>query len=134
MRPASPQPPPASEDACSERGKKGPAPRGQIFGCRGHTPRPPVVTDENGRELIPLTAAEAIAAMDLRPVIPAITAPTLVIAATEDPSTPPWHGARIARAVPGARLRVLRGTSHLVSYQTPGQVTVELSNHLAPLL
>jgi 3-oxoadipate enol-lactonase len=78
--------------------------------------------------------AEAIATMDLRPVIAAITAPTLVIAATEDPATPPWHGAQIARAVPGARLTVLRGTSHLANYQTPGQVTVELSDHLAPLL
>lgn len=78
--------------------------------------------------------AEAIAAMDLRPVIPAITAPTLVIAATEDPSTPPWHGAQIARAVPAARLTVIRGPSHLASYQTPGQVTVALSEHLTPLL
>jgi 3-oxoadipate enol-lactonase len=78
--------------------------------------------------------AEAIGLMDLRPVVPAITAPTLIIAATEDPSTPPWHGAQIARAVPGARLTVLRGTSHLANYQTPGQVTVELNEHLAPLL
>jgi 3-oxoadipate enol-lactonase len=78
--------------------------------------------------------AEAIAAMDLRPVIPAITAPTLVIAATEDPATPPWHGAQIARAVPGARLAVIRGTSHLANYQTPGPVTAALQQHLAPLL
>jgi pimeloyl-ACP methyl ester carboxylesterase len=72
--------------------------------------------------------------MDLRPVIPSITAPTLVIAATEDPATPPWQAAQIARAVPGARLSVIRGTSHLANYQTPGRVTVELSAHLAPLL
>ncbi|HEY4464251.1 MAG TPA: alpha/beta fold hydrolase [Streptosporangiaceae bacterium] len=78
--------------------------------------------------------AEAIAAMDLRPVIPSITAPTLVIAATEDPATPPWQAAQIARAVPGARLSVIRGPSHLANYQTPGRVTVELSAHLAPLL
>jgi 3-oxoadipate enol-lactonase len=78
--------------------------------------------------------AEAIAAMDLRPEVPAITAPTLVIAATEDPATPPWHGAQIARAVPDARLTVLRGTSHLANYETPGPVTVALRQHLAPLL
>jgi 3-oxoadipate enol-lactonase len=78
--------------------------------------------------------AEAIATMDLRPVIPAITAPTLVIAATEDPATPPWHGAQIAQAVPGARLTVIRGTSHLANYQTPGQVTAALTAHLSPLL
>ena len=78
--------------------------------------------------------AEAIATMDLRPVIPAITAPTLVVAASEDPSTPPWHAAQIARAIPGAGLTVLRGTSHLANYQTPGQVTVALRDHLSPLL
>jgi 3-oxoadipate enol-lactonase len=77
--------------------------------------------------------AEALAAMDLRPVIPAITAPTLVIAATEDPATPPWQAAQIARAVPGARLSVIRGTSHLANYETPGEVTAALSNHLSPL-
>jgi 3-oxoadipate enol-lactonase len=78
--------------------------------------------------------AEAIAGMDLRPELPAITAPTLVIAATEDPATPPWHGAQIARAVPDARLTVLRGTSHLANYATPGPVTAALRQHLAPLL
>jgi 3-oxoadipate enol-lactonase len=78
--------------------------------------------------------AEAIAAMDLRPVVPAITAPALVIAGTEDPATPPWHGAQIARAIRGSRLTVIRGTSHLANYETPGQVTVALQAHLAPLL
>ncbi|HLI38054.1 MAG TPA: 3-oxoadipate enol-lactonase [Streptosporangiaceae bacterium] len=76
--------------------------------------------------------AEAIAAMDLRPSLPSITAPTLVVAAAEDPATPPPHGALIARAVPGARLAVLRGTSHLASYQTPAEVTAVLLRHLLP--
>jgi 3-oxoadipate enol-lactonase len=78
--------------------------------------------------------AEAIAAMDLRPVIPGIAAPSLVIAATEDPATPPWQGAQIARAIPGARLAVVRGSSHLANYETPGPITVALQQHLAPLL
>jgi len=77
--------------------------------------------------------AEAIAAMDLRPVLPAITAPTLVIAATEDPATPPWHGAQIASAVPGARLTVVRGAAHLANYQAPGEITAALQAHLTPL-
>lgn len=78
--------------------------------------------------------AEAIGAMDLRPVLGSVTAPTLVVAAEQDPATPPWHGAQIARAIPGARLAVLRGTSHLANYQTPGPVTALLHGHLAPLL
>ena len=61
---------------------------------------------------------EAIGAMDLRPSLPAITAPTLVIAGAEDPATPPWHGAVIA----GARLAVVRGAAHLASVSAPGQV------------
>jgi 3-oxoadipate enol-lactonase len=78
--------------------------------------------------------AEAIAAMDQRAAIAAITAPTLVIAAAEDPATPPWQGAQIARAVRGARLTVVRGSAHLANYQTPGPVTAALQSHLAPLL
>jgi len=73
---------------------------------------------------------EAIAAMDLRPALPAITAPTLVIAATEDPATPPWHGAVIARGIPGARLRVVRGAAHLANVSAAGEVTAALSGHL----
>jgi 3-oxoadipate enol-lactonase len=73
---------------------------------------------------------EAIAAMDLRPALSAITAPTLVIAGSEDPSTPPWHGAVIARGIPGARLRVIRGAAHLANVSAPGEVTAALTGHL----
>jgi pimeloyl-ACP methyl ester carboxylesterase len=78
--------------------------------------------------------AEAIAAMDQRRSITTITAPTLVIAGAEDPSTPPWQGALLARAIPGATLTVVRGAAHLANYQTPGPVTAALAAHLAPLL
>jgi 3-oxoadipate enol-lactonase len=76
---------------------------------------------------------EAIAAMDLRPVLGSITAPTLVIAASEDPATPPAHGALIAGKVPGARLTVIRGTSHLANLQAPGPVTAALLAHLTAI-
>jgi pimeloyl-ACP methyl ester carboxylesterase len=72
---------------------------------------------------------EAIAAMDLRPVLGSITAPTLVIAASEDPATPPAHGALIARRLPGARLTVVRGAAHLANLQSPGPVTAALLGH-----
>ena len=73
---------------------------------------------------------DAIAGMDLRAALPAITAPTLVIAGSEDPATPPWHGAVIARAVPDSRLRVIRGAAHLASVSQPSEVTVALTSHL----
>lgn len=73
---------------------------------------------------------DAIAAMDLLPALPAVTAPTLVIAGSEDPATPPWLGAVIARAIPDARLRVIRGASHLANVSQPSEVTVALTSHL----
>jgi 3-oxoadipate enol-lactonase len=74
---------------------------------------------------------DAIGAMDQRPELPAITAPTLVIAGNEDPATPPWHGAVIARGIPDARLAVVRGASHLASVSQAGEVTALLAGHLA---
>jgi 3-oxoadipate enol-lactonase len=73
---------------------------------------------------------EAVGGMDLRPSLPSITAPTLVIAAAEDPSTPPWHGAAIAAGIAGARLKVIRGGAHLANVSAPGEVTAALLGHL----
>jgi 3-oxoadipate enol-lactonase len=73
---------------------------------------------------------EAIAAMDLRPALGAIKAPTLVIAGAEDQAAPPWHGAMTAAGITDSRLRVIRGTSHLAPYQTPGPVTAAILGHL----
>jgi 3-oxoadipate enol-lactonase len=73
---------------------------------------------------------EAIAAMDLRPDLAAITAPTLVLAGADDPATPPEHGAAIAAAISGARLEVLPGVAHLGTVQAPGAVTSALLAHL----
>ncbi|HEX6525710.1 MAG TPA: 3-oxoadipate enol-lactonase [Streptosporangiaceae bacterium] len=75
--------------------------------------------------------AEAIADMDLRPVLSAVKAPTLVISGEQDPAAPPWQGAITARGIPGAQLRVIRGTSHLAHYETPGPVTYAITRHLA---
>jgi 3-oxoadipate enol-lactonase len=73
---------------------------------------------------------DAIASMNLLPALPAIKAPTLVISGAEDLAAPPAHGARTARAIPGARFTVIRGTSHLGPYETPGPVTAALLAHL----
>jgi 3-oxoadipate enol-lactonase len=75
--------------------------------------------------------AEAIADMDLMPALGAVKAPTLVISGEQDPAAPPWHGAITARAIPGAHLSVIRGTSHLAHYETPGPVTAAITRHLA---
>ena len=73
---------------------------------------------------------EAIGAMDLRPALGSITAPTLVIAGAEDPATRPWHGAVIASGIPNSRLKVIRGASHLANVAAAGEVTAALLGHL----
>jgi len=73
---------------------------------------------------------EAIADMDLRPDLPAITARTLVIAGAEDPATPPEYGAFIASQIAGARLEVIPGAAHMAAVSAPDPVTAALSDHL----
>jgi 3-oxoadipate enol-lactonase len=73
---------------------------------------------------------DAIAAMDLRPLLASVTAPTLVVAGAEDPATPPWHGAVIASAIPGARLRVIRGAAHLANVSSAAEFSATLLGHL----
>ncbi|GAA4925518.1 3-oxoadipate enol-lactonase [Streptomonospora halophila] len=71
----------------------------------------------------------AIERMDLPPVLPRIAAPTLVVAGSEDPATPPDHAGRIAAAVPDARLHVLDGGAHLASWECAEEVDALLLDH-----
>ncbi len=64
-----------------------------------------------------IASCAAIERMDLLPRLHEITAPALVIAARQDPSTPPEHGERIAAAIPGARFEVLDGAAHLANLE-----------------
>jgi 3-oxoadipate enol-lactonase len=73
---------------------------------------------------------EAIAGMDLRADLPGIAAPTLVVAAAHDPSTPPAHGEAIAAAIPDARLVVLPDAAHLANVEQPEAVTGAVIEHL----
>jgi 3-oxoadipate enol-lactonase len=75
---------------------------------------------------------EAIAPMDLRSGLSQITAPTLVIAGAQDPSTPPEHGRLIAEAIPGARLEVLDPAAHLSSVERATEVSGLIAGHLNP--
>ncbi len=59
----------------------------------------------------------AIGAMDLRPVLSAITAPALVIAGRDDPSTPPAMAEAICAGIPDADLVVLSRVAHLLAVE-----------------
>ncbi|HTX84853.1 MAG TPA: 3-oxoadipate enol-lactonase [Streptosporangiaceae bacterium] len=74
---------------------------------------------------------EAIAGMDQRADLAAITAPALVIAGADDPATPPEHGAAIAARIGGARLEVIPDAAHLAAVSAPDAVTDALSAHLS---
>ena len=73
--------------------------------------------------------AEAIAAMDLRPLLGLVRAPTLVLSGAEDPAAPPSAGAQTALGIAGSRLAVVRGASHFAHYEKPGPVTAALLAH-----
>ncbi|HEU4978007.1 MAG TPA: alpha/beta fold hydrolase [Solirubrobacteraceae bacterium] len=51
-------------------------------------------------------------ATDVRPVLPTIHAPTLVLHSAEDSRVSPEHGRRIADAIPGARFVEVPGVNH----------------------
>ena len=72
---------------------------------------------------------EAIAALDLRPLLPSVQAPTLVLSGADDVAAPPSIGAATARAIPGARLTVIQGAAHFAHYERPGPVTDALLTH-----
>lgn len=57
--------------------------------------------------------AEAISRIDLTGRLPDVKAPTLVIVGDQDLGTPPAMSQDIAAAIPGARLEVIAGASHL---------------------
>jgi 3-oxoadipate enol-lactonase len=73
--------------------------------------------------------AEAIAALDLRPLLGSVRAPTLVLSGAEDIAAPPSVGAYTARNIPGARLTVIQAASHFAHYERPGPVTNALLSH-----
>jgi 3-oxoadipate enol-lactonase len=72
---------------------------------------------------------EAIAALDLRPLLPSVQAPTLVLSGADDVAAPPSIGAATARAITGARLTVIQRASHFAHYERPGPVTDALLTH-----
>lgn len=74
----------------------------------------------------------AIAAMDLRPELGRIVAPTLVVAADRDLAIPPPHAQLIAAGIAApARLEIIPG-AHLVSLESPEDCAALLLDHLVP--
>jgi 3-oxoadipate enol-lactonase / 4-carboxymuconolactone decarboxylase len=64
---------------------------------------------------------EALATNDLRGRLGAIGAPTLAIAADDDPAAPPEHLEAIRHEIPGARLHVIARARHLANLERPDE-------------
>ncbi|MFG1684320.1 4-carboxymuconolactone decarboxylase [Nonomuraea sp. NPDC049269] len=73
---------------------------------------------------------EAIASCDLTGRLPAITAPTLIVAGADDPATPLGQALTLAQGIPGALLRVVPGAAHLASVERADAVTPAIVQHL----
>ena len=56
---------------------------------------------------------EALFRIDVRPILPTLTAPTLVIHAREEPTVPVQAGRYLADHIPGARYLEVEGTDHM---------------------
>jgi 3-oxoadipate enol-lactonase len=63
-----------------------------------------------------------IETMDLTGDLPAITAPTLVVAGADDPATPPSHAESIVDGIPDARLEIVPDSAHVASIEQPAVV------------
>jgi 3-oxoadipate enol-lactonase len=73
---------------------------------------------------------EAIRDMDLRERLSSIRAPTLVLAGSDDPSTPAEKVRPIADAVPDARYVELEGAAHIANMARPAAFIAAVSDHL----
>src|SRR5690606_20303055 len=64
-------------------------------------------------------------------VLPTITVPTLVIAGDREQPTPAATAERMHRAIPGSKLVVFPGHSHLVQVEKPHEVHAAIEEFLA---
>ena len=68
-----------------------------------------------------LKQMRSMAGWSALPVLPKITAPTLVLAGGDDPLAPPTNAKMIAHLIPGSRLLVLEGEGHLLMVDEQSQ-------------
>jgi 3-oxoadipate enol-lactonase / 4-carboxymuconolactone decarboxylase len=74
---------------------------------------------------------DALAEHDLRGQLPAVIAPTLVIAGAEDTTAPAGAARELIAGIPDSRLAVVPNAAHLANVEQPGPVTQLLLRHFA---
>ncbi|MFZ9629054.1 MAG: alpha/beta fold hydrolase [Ilumatobacteraceae bacterium] len=72
---------------------------------------------------------EVLITHDSRPLLPSITAPTIVVVGELDGETPVAYAQALADGIPGAALHVVAGAGHLLNVEAPDAVTDLLRRH-----
>ena len=67
---------------------------------------------------------------DLRPRLPEIGAPTLVLVGAEDAATPPSKSEHIRDGIAGARIEVIDGAGHLSALEVPDAIVARVAAFL----
>jgi 3-oxoadipate enol-lactonase len=108
--------------------------------ARWFTPRFGVLRPETVgrfRAMLAATPAEgyaaccdALRAWDVRGRLGSVVAPTLVLAAEDDPAAPPAQGRELADGIAGARLVVIPHAAHLANVERPGAFTAAVLGHV----
>jgi class 3 adenylate cyclase len=80
---------------------------------------------------------EAVFRIDVRPILPTIAVPTLVLHARDDPAGPVQSGRYLADHIPGARMVELEGADHAPWFNEPDRFATEIEelltgSHAAP--
>ena len=75
--------------------------------------------------------ATAFADLDLRPVLPKIRVPTLLVWGEDDRRSPLSVGRQMCGSIPGARLFVIPGSGHMSNLEQPEQFNAEVRAFLS---
>ncbi len=75
-------------------------------------------------------ACRALAKVDLRPELPRIANPTLVVVGALDAATPPALARELASGIPGAKLLELPGCGHCPPLQQPAELVAAIAPFL----
>lgn len=98
----------------------------RLFSAHFHAENPELVEQRRAIFLqsnpaVVIAACEALAGMDLRPEIPNIDIPVLVVVGALDEATPPAMSHELAGLLPHAHLQVLDGLAHVPQLQDPAR-------------
>ena len=67
----------------------------------------------------------------LEPLLPRVTADTLLVWGAQDRLIPPAHGERLAELIPNARLQLIPECGHMVWFEKPAELLDAARRHLA---